>query len=337
MPSIQESLHDESPLKGPLDAGLDTLSQNQKIRFTRYVKLILPLDGYVFWVRADMVSDVVVGGCYQASEPCTDCSKIPEDGTAPPGACIDVEGSLHYGTRVEQREDETIAINTVVFTAESEVTDFNRIGPCVMYIGEFEGRRFAFNRRGSFYKQAGLYHYQGDAVYPALESQLVHDLTCFDMNNVVVSNSLPIWLTLNQFMPMYPSFLVEENREPPYASIHIPPESTVAIGARPLWGTNGTHSQLVQEKVKITIYGLRNFSALDFQDYVLQYTLDNPTIMGVNNMPVIRDEKRTQSELTVIAQKKTFEIEINYYQLRARDIARQLILTCIPQFILEPL
>ena len=248
-----------------------------------------------------------------------------------------MQGSLHYSTIVKQNEDETMALNSVIFTSESEVQDFNLIGPTVMYIGEFEGRRFAFSRRDGFYKQSGIYHYKGDAVYPALASQLVDDISQFDSTNVIVSNSLPIWLGLNQFFPMYPSFLVEENIVPPYASVHIPADSTTAIAARPHWSRHGTHSQLVRERVKITLYGIRNFNALDFQDYVFQNSLDNPSVWGLCNMPVMRDEKRTQTELTVIAQKKTFELDVNYYQRRVRDISRQLILKCIPKIILEPL
>jgi hypothetical protein len=322
MPTITEAFDSQSPLKGPLDQGLETISGSQEITFTQYVQLILPLDGYVYWVRSDLVSQLAVCGCYKFSG-------VPADGTQPYGPFVKVRGSLHYGSRVEQREDETI--NTVDFAAEEPIQELNAVGPCVMYIGDFEGRRFAFNKRGSFYRQADVYHYSGEALYPALASQLVDTLEGFDTSNVVVSNSLPIWLTLNQFMPMYPSFLVKENLEPPYASIHIPAESTRALAARPAWDNTGSHSQLVQERVKITLYGLRNFSALDFQD-----SLDTD-LFGVMNMPVMQDEKRTQSELKIIAQKKVFELEINYYQRRVRDIARQLITKCLPNVIIGEL
>jgi hypothetical protein len=332
MPSIADSLESQSPLQGPLDAGLDTLSGSQTVVFTQYVKLVLPLDGYVFWVRSDLVSAVMRCTCYQYMP--VDPLAGPQ---APPAPVIEVKGSLHYSTDVKQDEDQTMALNRVIFTSQTEVNDFNGIGPCVMYIGEFEGQKFAFNSRASFYKQAGLWHYSGDALYPALASQIVDDLDNLDTSNVIVSNSLPIWLTLNAFMPMYPSYLVQENLEPPYASVHIDPASTTAIGAAPLISATGSHSQLVSERVKITLYGLRNFSALDFQDYVFQYSLDNPDLFGIMDMPVMRDEKRTQSELTIIAQKKTFELKINYYQLRAREIGRQLILYCLPEIILAPL
>jgi len=329
MPSIAESYDSQGKLAAPLKAGLETLSDNQTIRFTRYVKAVLPLDGFVFWIRSDLASQAQICQCYQYS------GFVPKDGTAPYGNVVDIPGSFHYASEVVQEEDQSIAVNKIIFTAEQPIQEFNFIGPHIMYIGEFEGIRFAFNHRKWFYKQADIYHYEGHAVFPALETQLIDDISQLDLSNVVVSNSLPIWLTLNKFMPMYPSYLVLDNVEPPYASVHIIPESTQAIAERPQWGPTGTHSQLVKEKVRITLYGLRNFNALDFQDYVFQYSLDNPSVFGVMNMPVMQDLKRTQSELLVIAQKKQFEIEINYYQLRVREIARQLILHCIPEIIVQ--
>ena len=83
------------------------------------------------------------------------------------------------------------------------------------------------------------------------------------------------------------------------------------------------------------MYGLGNNQAMDFQDYVFQYSL-NTDVIGVMNMPVIRDEKRTQSELSVIAMKKSIEIEVSYYQARVNTIARQFIKSAIPTYMVAP-
>jgi hypothetical protein len=83
--------------------------------------------------------------------------------------------------------------------------------------------------------------------------------------------------------------------------------------------------------VRITLYGTRNFSALDFVDCVNQYSLDTDLI-GIMNLPTVRDEKRTQSELSTIAMKKSVEFVVSYYQQRANDVARQIILSAIPSF-----
>lgn len=322
MPSVEESIGVQNQLRATLDLGIDTLSVNQEITFTKYIKLVLPLDGYVFWVRADLVSQ---GALYNVAEYNRNNYNQAAPVTAAP--TVKVKGSLHYATDQVQREDETFGLNRVLFTAESEIQDFNQVSPHVMFLGTFQGIRFAFTARRQFYQQADIFHYEGDAVYPAMETQIVDSLAGFDTSNVIVSNSLPAWLGLNKFMPMYPSYLLPENIEPLYASVHIQPESTNAIQAVPrIDSATSSHYQLVTDHVKITMYGLRNFNALDWVDYVLQY-MTNYDVMGLMNMPVIRDEKRLQSELNVIAMKKSIEFDVSYYQTRVNDVAKQLILS----------
>jgi hypothetical protein len=250
-----------------------------------------------------------------------------------PAPTVTVQGSLHYSTQRDQLEDETIDVNRVVFTALQPIDEFNEVGENVMFIGTFNGVRFSFSQRKSFYQQAQLNHYWGDAVYPALASQIIDNVAALN-SDLIVSNSLPIWLMLTQFMPMYPSFLVPQDIYPPYASVHI--DQTEAIGAAPLLDSTMTHTQLAWDRAKITMYGMNNQQALDFQDYVFQYISNNENAIGLRNMPVIRDEKRTQTELGVIAMKKTFDIEVNYYQTRINNLARQFIQSAIPTFIVSP-
>ena len=59
---------------------------------------------------------------------------------------------------------------------------------------------------------------------------------------------------------------------------------------------------------------------------MLQYSRDTDNI-GIMGASVIRDEKRTQVEASILAQKKILEFHVSYYQTTARDIARQLILS----------
>ena len=176
-----------------------------------------------------------------------------------------------------------------------------------------------------------------------METQVVDDPRSLNTRDVVVSNSLPLWLALNGYQPatggfgnpgltLYPSFLLPTNLAPPYAAVHIPPENTRALTGAPRISRDSSHTQLCADVVKITMFGMRNFNALDFLDCVLQRSLDYDEF-GIMNMPVVRDEKRTQSELNAIAQKKSLTFEISYYQNRMNDIARQLILSAIPTFI----
>lgn len=344
MTTAQEAAGANTELAGDLAAGVNMLSLSQDVVFTKFVKVVLPLDGFVFWVRADKVGPSALYNAtrfnaVQYNEPADIVTASPT---------LTAKGSLHYATTQQQNEDETVAINQMVFTSLQAVQDFNQVGPNVIFIAEMatdggETIKFAFSQRRSFYKQAGLYHYVGNAVYPALETQIVENPAALD-RSLVVSNSLPIWLALNNYVtaglglsstvPLYPSFAVPDNLPPPYGAVHIRPETTAALASAPLLGPTLSHDQLVHESVRITIYGLRNDDALTFQDVVNQYSLDTDAI-GIMNMPIIRDEKRTQAELAILAMKKSIEFEISYYQSVARNVARQLILSAVPQFIVE--
>jgi hypothetical protein len=162
--------------------------------------------------------------------------------------------------------------------------------------------------------------------------------------SLVVSNSLPLWLILNGYAPpypggfnnasltLYPSFAVPDNLVPPYAVVHIEPGSTESLQYIPRLTSNLSHYQLVKDRVIITFYGVRNDAACDFLDCVIQYTIDTDNF-GIMYVSPIRDEKRTQPEFGVLAMKKTIEFDISYYQSRANNVARQLILSCIPTYI----
>ncbi|KWN80867.1 hypothetical protein WM24_23830 [Burkholderia ubonensis] len=307
---------------------IGVLSERQTVTFTQYVRLVLPLDGFVFWVRANLLSPSSLYNAYAYNRaPYDSISKI-----AKPAPTIVAQGSFHLISEQHQEQEQTMGVHQCIFTAEQQIQDFNQIAPNVIYIANVNGVRFAFNHRDSYYSQAGIHHYSGHAIYSIMESQIIDSPQDFDTRNVVVSNSLPVWLTLNQFFPVYPSFLVPENVEPIFASVHIEPSETAAIQMAPWLDSQSSHFQLVQDSVTITMYGTRNFNALDFVDYVNQYTLNNDGVIGISNLPVMLDEKRTQEELNVIAMKKSITYEVNYYQTRMNNIARQLILSCIPTF-----
>jgi hypothetical protein len=305
MPSIAESIGNQSQLANGLAAGVNTLSQHQTITFTQYVQQIVSPDSYVFWVNT--------------------------------GQTTTVEGSLHYATNQQQNEDETIAVNRVILTALSQIDDFNSIAPNTIWVGTFEGIQFSFNTRASFYQQANLYHYEGNAVYPALASQLVDSAADLPVGPIV-SNSLPIWLSQNSFAPVYPSYLVPANIVPPYITAHIEPDMTEAPSF-PIYGWPGTtgpgspaplhdlpSTQLAKDRVRLTLYGFTNQMATQYLVSLIEYSMDSDNF-GFGNSPAIKDQKRTQSELNVIAMKKTIDIDAWYFQSTSDAIARRLILS----------
>jgi hypothetical protein len=245
---------------------------------------------------------------------------------------VKVKGSFHYASSSEQREDATIDSNDIVFTSLSEIQEFNQIGPNHLYIGNYRELSFAFSSRARLYEQADLYHYQGKAVFSTKATQVIDDPSEFNPT-LVVSNSLPIWISMSGYVPpyptfdcpfpLYPSYLVDDNLVPPFGSVHI--ETTRTLAMAPHVGPRTQSGYLCRDNVKIHLYGLDNEAASNFLLFVEQYSRDWMTI-GMANSPAIRDEKTIQTELKVIAQHKTIEFEVNYLQSVVRDIARQFIL-----------
>ena len=319
MASATEAAQAKSQLGSGLAQGVETISGSEQITFTLYVKLVLPLDKYVFWVNASLLTDSALFNASQYNALLY--NSYPEG--VPPRQLV-AKGSFHFSSDVQMLEDRQSVFNHTIFTSLVEISDFNLINPQFMYVAEYEGMKFAFNRRENFYKQADLYHYRGDALYSVMDTQLIDTMTGFDTTSVIVSNSLPIWLALNQFFPMYPSYLVDQNIPPVYAAVDIAPANTIALQDFPLLDPDSNPWQLVKDTVKITIYGIRNHEALNFVQYILDYSRNTDNI-GLMNMPVMRDEKMTQSELGILAQKKTITFEVSYYQTTVNDIARQLI------------
>jgi len=324
MASAIEAATAKPQLGAGLAQGVETISGNEQVTFTLYVKLVLPLDGYVFWVNASLLTDSAI---YNASQ----YNRVEYDkyAFAIPPKQVTVPGSFHYASNVQMLEDRQPAFNHITFTATKPIVDFNEINPQFIYIATYQGLKFSFNSRDNYYKQADLYHYRGSALYSIMDSQIIETMTDFDAQSVIVSNSLPIWLTLNQFFPMYPSYLVDQNIPPPYAAVDVIPSETTALGQFPIINnviptsgnpTQSTYNQLTSDTVKITMYGIRNNEVLNFAEYVYQYSMNTDNI-GLMNMPIIQDEKTTQSELGIIAMKKTITFKVSYYQNTVNNVA----------------
>lgn len=308
MPLTDEALAARTPIGSTLASGNEQISIDQTITFTLYERVVLPLDGYVFLVESS------------------------------PPQTLTALGSFHQASDVHQDDSETFTVHSILFTSEIPINDLDAVNPNQLYIAEFEGTQFAFSARGSFYRQTQMYHYRGNAIYPDMGPQVVTSSADLNPDDVIVSNSLPLWLALNGYTPinsgagvanpvtMYPATLIPLNLAPPWASVDIQTDTfNGGLQATANIAPDGSQSQLVTERVRITLYGLRNEDALTFIQCVNQYSLNYGTF-GIMNVPIPRDEKRTQAELQTIAQKKTVEFEISYYQQTVRSVARQLIL-----------
>ena len=340
---LEDTVGAKTPLGSALGAGVETLSLNQSITFRKYKRVVLPIDGFVFWVRASELSTSALLNSPRSPYNLATYNK-PLITTPLTSADNEIEasGSLHYSTETRQEESETYGLNKVQFTSLQEIEPLNAMQPDEIFIGSIDDIRFAFSSRGYFYQQSELWHYIGDAIYPDMETQIVDDPATLDLTHRVVSNSLPLWLGFNGYqpfygfgnptIPIYPSYLVPDNLRPPFISVHVQPNSTRALSAMPVYAKGSSLSQLAVDDVRVTMYGLRNDESLDFLSCVLQRSEDYDEF-GIMNQPVIRDDKRIQSETSTIAQKKVIDFTVNYLQTRMNNIARQLITSAIPTFI----
>lgn len=320
MSLISEAGAAPGQLAATLAAGVDQISNSQTVSFQQYTKSTIPTDGYVFWVAT--------------------------------GSVQQFKGSLHILSERKQEEDQTLAANQFVFTAEEEISPLNAIAPDTMWVGSWvlDGAtlQIAFSATGFNYQQADLWHYRGFAVYPALASQLVDSAADLPAAPIV-SNSLPIWMGLASqsavyapfgMAPVYPSFLVPDNVAPPYITAHIDPALTTALQAFPVfdWSQRANQNtdpsplyqvpswQLMRDTVRLTLYGLTNQQAIQFYAALMDYSVDSDAF-GFCTSPSIVDDKRAQVEIAALAMKKTIEFQASYYQGTADAIARRLILS----------
>lgn len=287
-----------------LGAGLRTLTLDEAIPFSLYVRKVLPLDGYVFWLKTKT---------------------------------IELRGALHVTNIRQQLEDETGTLNRVIFTTQKDVEPFNNVAPGTIWVGEAYGLRFAFAQSGPYFRTADTYHYSGEALNPPLASQLIDVGAQLSDRTLIVSNSLPAWLALKDYNPiwlgpanpqldLYPSYLVPANLPPPYGAVHIDPPLTDVIQSIPLNArTNYSAIYLTTDTVRVTLYGCTNDQIFAFLQLVYSYSRDTLNI-GIMQPGTIRDEKRTQPELGILAMRKTLTFQVSYNQNSMDQQARQLLL-----------
>ena len=297
-----------TPMGAALKAGLDTLSLNQTIEFTLYRRHVLPIDGYVYWVR---------------------------DAAAP---TLSVMGALHYNSDIGQQGDNTQTTTRVVFSSEELVRDFTVMAPDTLYLAWFEGTQFAFSSLGGHFQQSNLWHYLGNGNFAEYANLIVDDISQVPFDKQIVSNSLPSWLAINSYAPvydaplkfppitLYPEFLSPFNQVPPYGTVNIVPDDTTAYAQIPTYGPTRSGDLLAHDRVIVTMYGATDQQAQDFMGAVYQYTSDTERFGIVGIPSVVRDDqKATVPETMLLAQKKRIIFEVSYLQNTQRAVARQLI------------
>lgn len=304
MPSLDEiAANTGTQLSTVLQAAVETISSGQEITFRLYVRQVLPLDGFVYWINAEIITP----------------DELTRMGITNPFTTT-IKGSLHRQVVTEQSATSSRDVNNIIFTPITKADDFNIEDPNVIYLGEYEGTQFAFSRMESRYTQSGIFHYRGMAILPTMRSQII-DSPDEISDEQILSNSTPIWLSLKNFATVYPSFLVPSNLKPPYIAADVRNTLPLQMAATVL---GNTRYQFAQDSVRVTLYGFSNQMALEFVDYVVNKALEDEEF-GITNVPIVSDAKSNQVEINALAKKKIVDFVVNYYQATTRDISHQLI------------
>jgi hypothetical protein len=304
MPSLDELAQNTgSQLASVLQSAVETISSGQEITFRLYVRQVLPIDGFVYWINAAIITP----------------EELARIGVTNPLEAT-IKGSLHRQVVSEQNDTTSRDVNSIIFTPIEKIDDFNVSDPNSVYLGEYEGTQFAFSRMESRYTQSGIFHYRGMAILPTMRSQIIDNPDDIS-DELIISNSTPIWLSLKQFATVYPSFLIPSNLKPPYIAADV--RSTIPLQLSPAT-REGRRYQFAQDSVRVTLYGFTNQAALDFVDFVVNKALEDEEY-GITNIPIISDAKSSQVEINALAKKKIVDFEVNYYQATTRDISHQLI------------
>lgn len=157
MPSLEELAEQHSSqLSSVLKSAVETISSDQEITFRLYVRQVLPLDGFVYWVNAEIIS----------------CDELCRLNIESPTR-LKIKGSLHRQVIAIQDESVSKDVNNIIFTPVQQVDDFNVENPDAIYLGEYGGVQFAFSRMESRYQQSGIFHYRGMAILPTMRSQII--------------------------------------------------------------------------------------------------------------------------------------------------------------------
>ena len=305
-----------TPITSALVSGLKVIDRQKAIKFTLYNRVVLPYDGFVFYVNSNAINNGSTFNTWSLNS-----KMIAERNTA---KSIEVEGSLHYNSIREQDSDKNYDRNELMFTTPYEILEFNQAQDNSLYIAEYDGMQFSFNSRLSSYSASGLYEYRGQAVPAYLRSQLIESKR--DLSKLhVTSNcmSLIMAFALNKELPVYPAYLAKAN-DKRFVTTEV--TSTECLAAYPFLDRDGTRTQLTRDNVKVCFYGFENDAALDFVFDFVNMALEDDDY-GIANIPTVSDAREPDSELRILSQKKESVIVVNYYQKRVQELTRKLILT----------
>ena len=355
MPTAAEAAGGGDQMQAALDAGLDQLSANEVVSFAQYTRVALSPDSSVFWV-ANGTTLSAKGSLHVATD-----RQQNEDETL--GATQAIFTSEQLVTALLSVSPTTMWIGSwslpegplqVAFSSRGRFYQqadlYHYSGYCVFpamqsqivsSMGSLPTGPIVSNSLPIWLSQTTF----GTTTVPVYPSFLVPE-------NItppyVVAHVEPSDTIALASFPTYDwsSAVIQPNA----GNVQITTEAGTPIlteggnflliaGTSPLY--NLPAEQLCRDEVTLTLYGFTASLAAQYLANLISYSntgVDQLPTFGFANSPVVRDEKRKQSEIASIAQKKTLRISANYYQSTANAIAYRLILEAgAPTLTINPL
>jgi hypothetical protein len=273
--------------------GIEYLSGATQYTFNLFIKFVSPIDGLVYWIPAPN------------SEPVT------------------VAGSFHITADQQQNIADSKTFSQVWLSTQTEIPQFRDVGGDSLYCGVVDGRRYAFNSQGKYYRQANVFHYAGDILYPTMETQFINSP---DDITLTVTNSLPVWLAHPLAgVPIFPAYLVPKDQPPPYVSVFIPPEKTETLALNLRRSALDNPDILARDEIVLNLVGLSNAQAFQYVRTIENYLRGNIDGVGLAAPFTIHDDHETQTAFSVLAKRKRVILSANYHQKSVVNVARGLI------------
>lgn len=280
-----------APYAGVLRNGIDFLKENNKFIFITYSKAILPYDGFIFWIKRK--EETVI-----------------------------VKSIEHTAEEMLQEGDTFRSESTLILTSEEPLFDFSQNDLETIKVIVCNNNRYVIRKSGENTGESGIFHYMARIIEKPLESILLDSEDDFRSRKIQLSSSIPLFILLASgvfdLVPvhydLYPAWLVPFNKKPPYITVEIIKTTALASGSQTVIHHEKEYLlKLVQEEVKFVLYGFDNDAAFIFLKQLEKWsTIYN--YIGFMNMPCIEDEVHNQVELGSVAQKKSIELVISYYQ-----------------------
>ncbi|QDH14152.1 hypothetical protein E3E12_08070 [Formicincola oecophyllae] len=287
----------------------DGAPPTQNITFRQYRRMVLPLDGHVFWVAT--------------------------------GTTQTLAATLNAATSAVQTAQETASPTALTLTinASDDLKPFTARAQGLLWVGTWQGQDFAISNASTSDLNAGSVLYSGQTITAPFAAQFVDDASQLDNKALLTSSCLPAFLAMPsqptpltkscpwpEGVPVFPSFAVPDDQPTPYIAVCCRPKTLAPVSMAPSHdAASKTSSQIVREGVRLTLMGLDNQQACQVRDYVRQWALGHDSVLGVVNSPVIRDRPQKNPATATQAVRKTIDFTVMYPQRAMADIAMGLI------------